>query len=1223
MLQTDASRIRFLLEADAELAALFVEESLAVEAREAVDRPKYVTNYIGSKQKLVDWIWASTPDEVSTAVDAFSGSSVVAYMYKAKGLAVHAVDRLAYCHHIARAIVENDGTTLSDEEIDSLLAANAKASDFVRRHFKGIYFEPGVHRVIDTIRSNIDAQGLSGFKRDIALFALGKTCITGKGGFGHFGTTQRQEGRADSPAEFRDRFAANCRRINELVFKGERPCKAHHGDARKVLAGVKADVAYFDPPYATHFSQTNYERAYHFVEGLMTYWEGKEIQADTKTRQYAIPTEVTQTNAKGFFEEFLGAAAHIPFWIISYRDQAYPSEAEIKKIVAAAGKVSRMKTKEHRYSISAKHGENSVAKERLFVCTPAEGSKAAADALVDETLLADAAPDGDPDTDGGMQFAAFSGSLTMDYDPDLLEALAAPNKGPKDADAVRVSAFMGNKYFILDFLWRQTPKDVKSVLDAFSGGANVAYFYKQKGLRVVANDKLNYPHTIARALIENNTVTLTDEEVEGLFANAAGAAGFCEEHFYGYYFTKPILRFLDQAWANAQKLKGYKRDLALTALGWTVVNKAKFGEFTRSKKALTGPVAGADTARQTSLSNIPLGDFTGRFRTNLARVNKLVLDNGQANKATQTDAVTAVRGTDCELVYADPPYITHFGNNDYEAKLHFVEGLMTMWKGKELRDNTRRDYASATKYTRETIEQLIADIVAGAGGKHLLLSYRDKAYPDEATIRGFFKERFKRARVTGVDVQYAMITNDPKSGGKYARELVFVGSEPKRAAGGSRSKAARTEPGIEPIHTRITGDVVPESLSADAARTGEKRFTFVLTHVGTNRNGDHFTPEELRAAAETAIGKKIDLSHSQEFRDIVGGIVESRYVDAGDDSRVECVGELFTEESEPARLAHKLMHREIVSHVSMECDYVEGECSFCGKRIKSKAEYCIHLKNYKGRSYQGKPVFEILHGITFTGMGLLDREGADERAEIKRVAEKESGSLEVRESGSMSGQAGRTGPSGLSDSQTSRLRTTERSEPMADDNTKHQRAAEGPTDPSELSDADKDKLIREQQGEIERLQKELDAAQKKLEESQAAHRSVVRKTKAEKLLATWEEAGREFEGDEGRTAEMDRLLKLTDEAFAATEAAVETFAAGKKKRPEDEEDEESDEDGDEPPEDGKKPPFPPRKKKRKKGVDAMGANSSRRPAASHDTHATLEAELTQGFMAAYEDRLND
>jgi len=1150
--RTDADRFRFLLETEAELCAFLADEALEAEAGD--ERPKYITNYIGSKQKLTDWIWKSTPDDVETAVDAFSGSSVVAYMYKTHGLAVHAIDRLAYCHHIARAIVENDSTTLSDGEIDALLADNTDAKDFVRRHFKGIYFEPGVHAVIDTIRSNIDSTGLGGYKRDIALFALGKACITGKGGFGHFGTTKKQDGRADNPKGFKERFAANCRRISSLVFKGEGPCKAHRGDTRKILAGIKADVAYFDPPYATQFSQTNYERAYHFVEGLMTWWDGKEIQADSQTKQYAVPTEVTRSNAAQFFQDFLGAAAHIPHWIISYRDQAFPTEAEIKKIVAATGKSSRMKTREHKYHISAKHGENSTAKEHLFVCTPGSSSSASGD-HIDEPLRSDADDDD----------AEFFLSLTGEHDPDLLEVLAAQ----KDKDAVRVTAFMGNKYFILDFLWKQTPKDAKSVLDAFSGGANVGYFYKKKGLRVVANDKLAYPHAIARALIENGKVTLSDEDIESIFASNSGAGDFCEKHFYGYYFTKQILHFLDVAWANIQKLQGYKRDLALAALGWTVVGKAKFGQFSRSKKALTRPVSNPE-GRQTSLTNIPLSDFQHRFRLNLARINKLVFDNGQENKAVRMEAVEAVRRTDCDLVYADPPYITHFGTNDYEMNLHFVEGLMTMWKGKELRDNPRRDFESSTRYTRETIGTLISDIVSQAAGKHLLLSYRDKAYPDEKAIRGMFQERFKTSRVTGIDVQYAMIRNDPESGGKYAKELVFIGSEPTKA------KAAPERN----IHTRVRGDLEPLSLCADAAQGADKKFKFILTHVGTNRNGDHFAPDELREAAKTAVGKKIDLSHSQEFRDIVGGIVEARFVEDGDNSRVECVGELFAEESEPARLAYKLMKRGIVGHVSMECDYQEGECSVCGKRVKSKADYCSHLKNYKGRKYQGKDVFEILHGITFTGMGLLDREGADEKAEIRQVAHHHTNH-----------RGGK---------------------PMGDETKKKTQGADDVVDPSELSDTEKDKLIRTQQGEIERLNKELDGLRKKLDDSEAAHKAVVRKAKAESLMKQWEDAGRAFDSDDAKTAEMDRLLKLTDEAFAATEAAVQAFAGGKKKPEDDEEEDE--------PEDGKKLPFPPRKKKPKKQA-GLSSDAGVSPAASPDTKLSLTDRLSAGFMAAYKDRV--
>ena len=36
--------------------------------------PIYITNFIGSKQKLTDWIWLNTPEGVKSVLDAFSGS---------------------------------------------------------------------------------------------------------------------------------------------------------------------------------------------------------------------------------------------------------------------------------------------------------------------------------------------------------------------------------------------------------------------------------------------------------------------------------------------------------------------------------------------------------------------------------------------------------------------------------------------------------------------------------------------------------------------------------------------------------------------------------------------------------------------------------------------------------------------------------------------------------------------------------------------------------------------------------------------------------------------------------------------------------------------------------------------------------------------------------------------------------------------------------------------
>lgn len=206
---------------------------------------------------------------VESVVDAFSGSAVVAYMYKTKGLRVLANDRLRYCHHTARAIIENDKERLSDEDLESLLADNAKVGTFVRDNFKGIFFAKDVHGLIDTLRANVDR--LSGFKKDIALFALGKTCMSGKGGFGHFSSSTRYGKREDTPEEFKERLRKNVARINALVFDNGKECKASRKDINDFLPEAKADLAYFDPPYATEFSTTNYEKSYHFVEGLMTY----------------------------------------------------------------------------------------------------------------------------------------------------------------------------------------------------------------------------------------------------------------------------------------------------------------------------------------------------------------------------------------------------------------------------------------------------------------------------------------------------------------------------------------------------------------------------------------------------------------------------------------------------------------------------------------------------------------------------------------------------------------------------------------------------------------------------------------------------------------------------------------------------------------------------------------------------------------------------------------
>jgi adenine-specific DNA-methyltransferase len=146
-----------------------------------------------------------------------------------------------------------------------------------------------------------------------------------------------------------------------------------------------------------------------------------------------------------------------------------------------------------------------------------------------------------------------------------------------------------------------------------------------------------------------------------------------------------------------------------------------------------------------------------------------------------------------------------------------------------------------------------------------------------------------------------------------------------------------------PVEFTVASDAQPKSQALSTDPLADPQFSFVLCRVGTNRNGDNFTVEELNGRYMTAINKKVDLQHSQDVSDIVGGIIGAEYREDETGGRIECVGELYIQDSPYAQLAYKLMRRGIVTQVSMECDYEEGECSVCQKYFKSKAEFLFYF----------------------------------------------------------------------------------------------------------------------------------------------------------------------------------------------------------------------------------------------------------------------------------------
>jgi len=815
-------------------------------------------------------------------------------------------------------------------------------------------------------------------------------------------------------------------------------------------------------------------------------------------------------------------------------------------------------------------------------------------------------------------------SFLIEAEPEFLESMdleAASSKGAEEDRPKYRPAYLGNKSRFLDWILKATP-DVESVVDAFSGSCAVAYMYKSHGMEVSAIDKLEYSYHIARAILENDKVILSDADIDTLISKNSKAKDLVRSHFADQFFRPGVHGVIDEIRANIDDHLdgGFKRDIALFALGKTCITAVGTGNFLMSLEP--------------TLRKYTPTEFKDMFVGNCKKINGLVFEGDCKCKAYHGDTPKILPKLTAQMVYFDPPNFTKGFAHSYDADYHFIEGLMTGWADGRFGTDAPKHHAP-TEQEKASIASLFSDCFSAAAKfPHWLLSYPKDAVPEVSELKQLLAVAGRDITVQSKEYKHNVVFNGGGARTYMMTKLLFSCKVSDGKALADRKPEALTNPkpacslhpngtpvvggsmppdetgtliaraeldaaavweetdneirfrvqdpddflpesfrtkqleGIEGVSI-IVGKLKPENVPADAdpeamvlqsyrfaktswdieraktwidsgyaewkvwpvlwadaahkdppmhlsnisnchvpmqtvaVETGDKRFKFILTHVGSNKNGDHFMPEELRAAAKSAVGKKVDLSHDQSIRDIVGVILEAKYVEAGDLSRVECVGELFTDDSEASRLAYKLIQKKIVGFVSMECDYQEGECSVCGKKVKSRAEYCVHLKSYKGQEYRGALVYEILHGITFTGVGLLDREGADDRAEIQQVAAIQPG--------------GETMP------------PKEKKDVTGEDLTA-------------LSDEEKIKLIEKLQATIAKMEKEMETMTAKMAAVEAEAKKAARKTKAESLLTKWEAAGRKFEGEASRAAELERLSAMSDDAYAATEQVVSTMS---------------------------------------------------------------------------------
>lgn len=325
--------------------------------------------FMGSKHRLLPWLSEVLAElEFDSVLDAFAGSGSVAYLLKTLGKAVTANDALELSHQVALAAVENSHHRLRPEHLERLLAPAPDGPDFIARTFEGIFFTAEDLRFLDRVWANLGTLEHPHL-RALALASLARACLKRqpRGVFTVAGDPQRyNDGRRDLSLSLEQQFLESAQCFNAAVLDTGRRHHALRSDVF-ALSPEGHDLVYLDPPYVPRADDNCYIKRYHFVEGLMTYWQGPETEILQESRVKKLkkrftPFSYRRTALDAFdrlFRHFQASTL-----VLSYSSNGYPDLPVLVELMGRyKGKVE-VHERPHRYSFGT-HGK--VKPERVVV----------------------------------------------------------------------------------------------------------------------------------------------------------------------------------------------------------------------------------------------------------------------------------------------------------------------------------------------------------------------------------------------------------------------------------------------------------------------------------------------------------------------------------------------------------------------------------------------------------------------------------------------------------------------------------------------------------------------------------------------------------------------------------------------------------------------------------------------------------------------------------------
>lgn len=331
---------------------------------------KYPTvNYIGNKEKVSGWIVDNLPiKKGSVVLDLFCGGCSVSYELKKRGMKVFSNDALFSNYVLAKAIVENNKSTLNESDFDIYISEDDICNYYNSIKFleNKVYFDFEVKELAKLV---LISNRLAEYKKSMFLALLRRSMIRKI-------PYSRMNVKWDEIKKFRDEqysykkygryrhyhnipfvehIKDNLREYNDAVFKGAYDCTALNMDAMDAIDFVdKVDLIYLDPPYPS--TMNKYDEFY-----------GKYDLMFHKEPCFKMDLTNKQTFLDNFEKLIFKAKNKTDYIAISLNNKSYPSTEQLLKKISPLIEWSEVYTKEHIYKVTGKENKHSNF-EILLVC---------------------------------------------------------------------------------------------------------------------------------------------------------------------------------------------------------------------------------------------------------------------------------------------------------------------------------------------------------------------------------------------------------------------------------------------------------------------------------------------------------------------------------------------------------------------------------------------------------------------------------------------------------------------------------------------------------------------------------------------------------------------------------------------------------------------------------------------------------------------------------------